>query len=201
MTSSARTGELMVRREEQPWQARTVVLLDTRGVAHRGRGAASSFETAVSITASIAVHLAEAGHELQVATAGGLLPLPPTSDQPFGAGILDVLEELAGVRTDPFERIDATWASEVPTGTRVVAVLGAPGDVGEDRAAFARLARLGPSPSALVLDVDGWRSGRAGDGSPVDAGSQVRALTGNRWRTAVVGPRDDLDLAWQEVSR
>ena len=36
--TTARTGELSVRREEQPWQSRATVLLDTRAAAHsRGR--------------------------------------------------------------------------------------------------------------------------------------------------------------------
>ncbi|MBE7323238.1 DUF58 domain-containing protein [Nocardioides sp. Y6] len=197
--SSARTGELMVRREEQPWQARTVIVLDSRSGAHRGRGAASSFETAVSITASLALHLTDAGHELQVATAAGLLPLPPTSDQPFGARIADVLEQLAGVGLDPFERLDTTWVREVPNGTRVVAVLGAAAS--EDREALARIERLDPAPSALVLDVDAWHSGRAREGAAGDPSSRVRVLTGHRWRAASLGPRDDLDAIWQQVCR
>ena len=36
--STARYGELMVRREEQPQRARCTVLLDTRGIAYAGRG-------------------------------------------------------------------------------------------------------------------------------------------------------------------
>ena len=35
--STARTGELMVRREEQPWESRATVVLDTRRQGHRGR--------------------------------------------------------------------------------------------------------------------------------------------------------------------
>ena len=55
--STARRGELMVRREEQPRQMRATVLLDSRADSHRGDGPASSFEWAVSATASVAVHL------------------------------------------------------------------------------------------------------------------------------------------------
>ena len=52
--STARYGELMVRREEQPQRARCTVLLDTRGLAFQGAGPDSAFEWAVSGTASVA---------------------------------------------------------------------------------------------------------------------------------------------------
>src|SRR3990170_231333 len=55
--SSAHAGELMVRREEQPWQSRATLFLDNRAASHRGSGAASSLEHAVSVAASVAVHL------------------------------------------------------------------------------------------------------------------------------------------------
>lgn len=197
--STARTGELMVRREEQPWQARTVVVLDTRSLAHRGRGAASSFETAVSVAASITVHLAEAGHEVQVATAGGLLPLPPTSDHPFGSRVLDVLEALAGVGTDPFPRLDTTWLADVPTGTMMVAVLGAPGT--DDGEALARIERQGSGPCALVLDLDAWHSGRVADGDRVGSSATLARLAAGGWRVTSLGPHESLDAAWQEVVR
>ena len=53
--SSAKIGELMVRREEQPWQSRATLFFDNRLRAHRGQGIASSLEAAVSAAASIAV--------------------------------------------------------------------------------------------------------------------------------------------------
>ncbi|HEX2772294.1 MAG TPA: DUF58 domain-containing protein, partial [Micromonosporaceae bacterium] len=40
--STARTGELMVRREEQPWESWATVVLDTRMAAHRGEGPTAS---------------------------------------------------------------------------------------------------------------------------------------------------------------
>jgi uncharacterized protein (DUF58 family) len=46
--STARYGELMVRREEQRWRNRAVLFLDSRAHAHGGRGPSSSFEYAVS---------------------------------------------------------------------------------------------------------------------------------------------------------
>jgi uncharacterized protein (DUF58 family) len=70
--STARTGELMVRREEQPWESRATVVLDTRVFAHRGEGPTASFEWAVSAAASIAVHLRQAGYKLRMVTGSGV---------------------------------------------------------------------------------------------------------------------------------
>src|SRR5918998_848100 len=70
--STARTGELMVRREEQPWESRATVVLDTRIFAHRGEGPTASFEWAVSAAASIAVHLRQAGYKLRLVTGTGV---------------------------------------------------------------------------------------------------------------------------------
>jgi uncharacterized protein (DUF58 family) len=70
--STARTGELMVRREEQPWESRATVVLDTRVYAHRGEGPTASFEWAVSATASIAMHLRQAGYKLRLVTGSGI---------------------------------------------------------------------------------------------------------------------------------
>ncbi len=69
--STARVGELMVRREEQPWESRATVVLDTRSLAHRGEGPTASFEWAVSAAASISTHLRAAGYKLRLVTANG----------------------------------------------------------------------------------------------------------------------------------
>ncbi len=69
--SSARVGELMVRREEQPWQSRATLFLDNRMRSHRGQGIASSLEAAVSVAASIAVHLSHRGFTVRLVTAVG----------------------------------------------------------------------------------------------------------------------------------
>ncbi|WP_213455138.1 DUF58 domain-containing protein [Rhizomonospora bruguierae] len=70
--STARVGELMVRREEQPWESRGTVVLDTRATAHRGEGPTASFEWAVSAAASVAVHLRQNGYKLRMVTGSGI---------------------------------------------------------------------------------------------------------------------------------
>ena len=69
--STARRGELMVRREEQPWQSRCSLLLDCRRGAHRGEGPGSSFEWAVSAAASIGLHLSRQGYAVRLLTDTG----------------------------------------------------------------------------------------------------------------------------------
>ena len=90
--STARTGELMVRREEQPWESRATVVLDTRVFAHRGEGPTASFEWAVSATASIAMHLRHAGYKLRLVTGSG------TDIDAYEGGESLILDTLADVK-------------------------------------------------------------------------------------------------------
>ncbi|WP_030203585.1 DUF58 domain-containing protein [Streptomyces sp. NRRL S-87] len=69
--STARYGELMVRREEQPQRARATVLLDTRRIAYQGAGPDSAFEWAVSGAASALLHLLERGFSVRLLTDTG----------------------------------------------------------------------------------------------------------------------------------
>jgi uncharacterized protein (DUF58 family) len=83
----------MVRREEQPWESRATVVLDTRAGAHRGEGPTASFEWAVSAAASIAVHLRHGGYKLRLVSDAGIDVDASESD---GDGPL--LDHLADVR-------------------------------------------------------------------------------------------------------
>lgn len=69
--ATAHHGELMVRREEQPWQSRATLLLDTRTAGHAGEGADSSLEWGVTAAASIGVHLAGRGYAVRLVTDHG----------------------------------------------------------------------------------------------------------------------------------
>src|SRR5262245_24076487 len=94
--STARTGELMVRREEQPWESKATIVLDTRRQGHRGEGPTSSFEWAVSAAASIAVHLRRNGYKIRMVTGNGA-DLDSTERDADGP----VLDSLAEVELAP----------------------------------------------------------------------------------------------------
>jgi uncharacterized protein (DUF58 family) len=113
--SSARTGELMVRQEERPWQGDVVVLVDSRRRTHRGEGAQSSLEWIVSAAASIADHLDRHGYRVTIVSGGFAREWPGTT----GA------ETLADLQLTT----DAALAAGLPTGGRaatLIALVGAP---------------------------------------------------------------------------
>jgi len=69
--STARTGTLMVRREEQAWDPVAWLLLDSRAAATgRGEAGAERFEWLVSLTASVGVALLDAGYEVGLIRPG-----------------------------------------------------------------------------------------------------------------------------------
>jgi uncharacterized protein (DUF58 family) len=92
--TTARRGELTVRREEQPWQSRAAVLLDTRAMAHRGEGPASSLEWAISAAASISLHLARQSFDIRLVTDTGAEVSSAGLGGGFDGALLDVLAVL-----------------------------------------------------------------------------------------------------------
>ena len=191
--SSARTGELMVRREEQPWQSRATVFLDNRGTSHRGQGAASSLEGAVSAAASIAVHLTRHGYTVRLVTASGDSRETQWHSHAGEASTIPLLEALAVVQLDHSPVPDTQWLAEPGHGGLVVGVFGGLGDT--DLPFLRRLGHHASSTLAIALDVDAWAPHL-----PVQAGRGPAAhLTATGWRSVTVGPRDRLDTAWQEL--
>lgn len=71
--STARHGQLMVRREEQPQRAHCTVLLDTRDAGRAGSGPGSPFEWAVSGAGSVCLHLLERGYTVRLLTGDGVM--------------------------------------------------------------------------------------------------------------------------------
>ena len=196
--STARTGELMVRREEQPFSSRATLLLDAREDAHRGNGPGSSFEWAVSAVASIGVDLTRSGFALSLVTDSGEPVAPPGI--PLGEGLL--LDELATIGTARRRTLDG--AVEVlragGLGGVLVAVVGT---LDLDQA--DRLARLRTGSAvcvAVLIDADSWAplSPRL-RAAAAETHEQVAALlTGAGWRVLPVSHGSDLAQLWPLAS-
>ncbi|WP_182526344.1 DUF58 domain-containing protein [Nocardioides dongkuii] len=189
--SSARVGELMVRREEQPWQSRATLFLDNRLRAHRGQGIASSLEAAVSAAASIAVHLTRRGFTVRLVTAAGedrSAAWHLRDADLNGAALLEALAVLAPVQAP---RLDTGWLSEQAHGGLTVAVLGAVEAF--DAPVLRRMQHHTDAALAVALDVDAWTGPGTGGASPV--------LAQMGWRSVPLRPRDRLESVWQELAR
>jgi uncharacterized protein (DUF58 family) len=190
--SSARVGELMVRREEQPWQSRATLFLDNRLRAHRGQGIASSLEAAVSAAASMAVHLSHRGFTVRLVTATGEDPSSVWHFRNADLNTAPLMEALAVVQPVHQPNLDTGWLGEGGQGGLTVAVFGSvePADL----PILRRMRVHAASAMAVALDVEGWV------GAPLGGGA-TEVLAQQGWRAVALEPRDRLDAVWQELGR
>ena len=200
--STARHGALMVRREEQPWESRCSVLLDTRPCAHRGRGHDSSFERAISVAASVGVHLGRRGFEVRLVGPAGT-EVASAAHQPGTQGsdteglLLDALAVVEPAASDSAEGL--ITAARHHGDALMVAVVGhlTPDDV--DRFVHARHA-TGASV-AIVLDVADWLP--TGDATAVrlrrDLEQATTLMRNAGWRIVRLGRRDAISDVWPQV--
>jgi uncharacterized protein (DUF58 family) len=193
--SSARVGELMVRREEQPWQSRATLFLDNRKVSHRGNGAASSLEHAVSFAASIAVHLIHRGFVVRLVTAAGEEVGGAWHERGMHADTRPVLESLAVLDEVPHCHLDTRWLQDAGHSGLLIAVLGEIANV--DRPAFSRMRHSAASTMAVTLDVAAWPGGHGRKATDI-AGSGALWLQSHGWKAVTAGPDDPLPAVWQE---
>jgi uncharacterized protein (DUF58 family) len=194
--STARRGELMVRREEQPWQSRAALLVDCRGGVHHGDGPASSLEWAVSAAASVGLHLSRAGFTMRVVSDAGEELTPGVVGTEFG----DVLLDSLSVRTAS----SGTGLQAGVTALRrgggeemLVAVVGPM--TSEDAQSLARILQSGPSVGvALALDTASWTTlaprAAAAARQNYDDTCDVLALGG--WRVLPVVAGSNLARVW-----
>ncbi|WP_082563519.1 MULTISPECIES: DUF58 domain-containing protein [unclassified Nocardioides] len=196
--SSARVGELMVRREEQPWQSRATVFIDNRLTAHRGQGVASSLEAAVSAAASIAVHLTQRGFTVRLVTAEGEDPNTAWHDRGSAQNTGPLLEALAVIAPTQRSHLATDWLGDSTHSSLLVGVLGGLDD--HDQAVLRRMRLHGSSPMAIALDVDAWgRAPRSTVGKSTAATADWLNALG--WRAVSCGPTDRLPTLWQELGR
>ncbi|MBW9216635.1 DUF58 domain-containing protein [Mumia sp. zg.B53] len=187
--TTARTGELMVRREEEGRHADVTVYLDTRRHVHRP-GSDGSFEWAVSAAASVVAHFAGNGWDVRLIT--------DTTDSHDSArdelGL--ILDDLAAVRMSARRGSDLVPADVMASRGTVVAIVG-----GADPDSLEHVNRcsLGAGRRlALVLDGDGWlRGAHGGSGTAADLASSARA---QGWAATAVGGGDTVGEAWHALA-
>ncbi len=191
--SSAHSGELMVRREEQPWQSRATLFLDNRTFAHRGSGAASSLEHAVTFTASVAVHLIGRGYSVRLITAAGEEEGGWHEHGALSVSTGPLLESLAVIEQISQTHLDVRWLQEGGHSGLLVAVLGAVTEY--DRPTLTRMRHSASGGLGICLDVQAWtRSGQA----EADTGTATW-LNANGWRAITTGPREPVSTVWQDL--
>ncbi|MCQ4081529.1 DUF58 domain-containing protein [Streptomyces sp. RB6PN25] len=194
--STARYGELMVRREEQPHRARCTVLLDTRRIAYHGAGPDSAFEWAVTGAASAAVHMLERGYAARLLTDNGtLVPGQDGTTGGFGgdsseaSGLL--LEALAVV--DHSDGGTLTPAHDVLRGGNEGLLVAFLGELDDEQAAIVgRMRQRTGGAVAFLLD------GRE-DGAAVQR--PLRMLREAGWTALPVRPGDLLADLWRQADR
>ncbi|HWB66750.1 MAG TPA: DUF58 domain-containing protein [Mycobacteriales bacterium] len=192
--TTARRGELTVRREEQPWESRAAVLLDSRLIAHRGEGPASSLEWAVSAAASISLHLAGRGFDVRLVTdSGGEVSSAALGGVGFDGALLDVLAALtASTSTSLHAGVEA--AQRTGGQGLIVAILAAVGT--DDAERLVRLRTANRSTGiALLLDTDTWAA-TPGSVSATDRARVVPMLTGAGWHVVEVKRGETLPQVW-----
>ena len=216
--STAKYGELMVRREEQPNRARCTILLDTRRDAYFGAGPDSAFEWAVSGAASVSTHMLERGYGVRLLTdTGSSVPGPDGS-----AGFSADSGDMAGVLLDTLAVIDHSDGESLSAAYDVLRsgseglLVGFFGDLYEEQATtISRMRQRAGGAVAFVLDSDDWLareiarfgadggSGRAETGAEASDSTEraVRMLRESGWTVVEVRPGDTLPELWQQADR
>lgn len=200
--STARYGELMVRREEQPQRARCTVLLDTRRIAYQGTGPDSAFEWAVSGAASALVHMLERGFAVRLLTDDGS-SVPGEGEGGF-AGSTHESADSAGLMMDTLAVVDhsdgggLSRAYDVLRGGNQGLLVAFFGDLDEEQATVAaRMRQRSGGAVAFVLDSDAWVPGESHGATPAGAEERLRLLRESGWTAVLVQPGADIAQLWQ----
>jgi uncharacterized protein (DUF58 family) len=224
--STARYGELMVRREEQRWRNRATVLLDTRSVAHMGSGPSSSFEMAVSAAASVGVHLVQEGLDGQLITDKGislgagmgfedmlldsLAVIKPSNGRELTDGIKELRASSAGVIIAVMGRLSAASARQLAAcrseGSQAIALLLAVSSWADQaRSGQPGANGNGAGPARGRADEPGAAGDViAGPGEPAVADETAAAaavLTAVGWHVITLDSATPLAASWQRLPR
>lgn len=201
--STARRGELMVRREEQAFDPSATILLDSRAMAHAGEAPDSSFEWAVSAAASVALHFLEVGFEVDLYHADGAAGRASSPDGHQMADrevLLHALTDIGASRERSMTLgLEAELVSQA--GHLLVAVCGRL--TSADAELLVRARRNRAQAMAIVVNPDSWlsRGARPGPEAADEHRAAIEVLRRHQWR--VVEAQRDSSLAdcWRDLNQ
>jgi uncharacterized protein (DUF58 family) len=199
--STARTGELMVRREEQSFDPSAAIILDSRATSHAGHGMRSSLEWAVSAAASVALLYVDHNFSVEVYGAEGPLGVSAGQSQHASASRDLVLTRLTDLRASGARGLHHAVES-MPLdrpGQLVIAVVGRLS--AEDAQTLLRVGRSQSQGFALVLDVDSFSDHPAPEQQRRQHELAVRLLRENQWRVVEVAAGRGVADAWGELEQ
>lgn len=175
-SASARRGDLVVRTREPVSHGSAAVMIDHRAAAYRGEQADEALEMAVTLAASISLHLLAADHQLRLTGHGG---------------------EVIAAGNDIADDVLVGLADLVPDDRPLLA--GATGATGTPGLVIAVLGRCTPAEARLIAAARP-RSARgiafAIEAPSAAPSSTAVALRAAGWRVATVKPGDDPAAAW-----
>jgi hypothetical protein len=194
--TTARTGELSVRRDEQPWQSRGTVLLDTRTGAHSGGARSESFEFAVSAAASVSAAMINGGYGVRlIDDLGSVLAESVSVSVEAGFGVMDALANVDRRANATLLPLATRLGGEGGDPDSVIAVLGvaSPSDV----TALIRAASRSTRCLCILVDSPGWDHP---GGRPSAAAIAARdMLYRSGWSAVIAGPGSSLEMLWYEL--
>lgn len=202
--ATAHHDELMVRREEQPWQSRATLLLDTRVKGHAGQGRDSSLEWAVSAAASIGVHLARRGYALRLITDSGMAVSASWHSADEGpadaeAPLLDALAVVEASRNASVGYWPDMLAGGGTSSGLLIAVIGKLRP--EEAHVVAGLRHGSTAALAILLDTPSWTSvsDKAREQHALTLAESEQILRRAGWGIVTAGRQDLITDAWERL--
>ncbi|MGL4832736.1 MAG: DUF58 domain-containing protein, partial [Propionibacteriaceae bacterium] len=196
--SSAKLGELMVRREERAGGPSATILLDSRQSAHAGQGPDSSFEWSVNAAASIAMLLLEYGYHVCLVSAEGTLVEPRLSTAEQELAREDIMSALTDITMSAGDSLDAAAdaLSHHSDNHVLIALIGRTSHHNLERILTARHGRT--RGLAFAVDTPSFTADKtATEGVSLD--QRCMSFSGNGWRTVAVTSAMSVPQAWLGV--
>lgn len=196
--STARRGEMMVRREEQAWDPTCAILVDNRTTAHTGDNLHGSFEWAVSFAASVGAHYLGDGYAIEIHHGQGRLDLAHVSAQRDAVRhvMLQGLAELE-LRAQPSLNHAVSELQSDSAGQLVVAVLGRLSAT--EAALIAGARRHRAQGVAVLLDVTTWGEAE-GDHTGSRLAEVTAILEASQWLVVHACASDQVPEVWAKAT-